>query len=122
MIAYSTNRPIGLGTWPSKHHDKVVRMVHFDGPTFVPEIGRTSFGYIEFSEDIPGEDLDAYEMKVPDDSDEVPEMIVRTLWRHTNAGNDEAFSKAWAKAVAKGYGEDELADAFDRAYGRYGAL
>lgn len=116
MIAYSTNRPIGLGTWPSKHKDKVVRMVHFDSPTFVPEIRRTSFGYIEFSEDIPKEDLDAYELKVPDTEDKVLERIVEILWHI----DDDRFEKAWQKALRKGYTEDELSAAFDRGYEKYG--
>ncbi|MBR2682442.1 MAG: hypothetical protein IKF14_13360 [Atopobiaceae bacterium] len=118
MIAYSTNRPIGLGTWPSQHRDKVVAFHHFDKPTFVPEIRRTSFGYIEFSEDIPKEDLDAYELKVPCEEDETLQRIVQILWRYVD--DDKKFEKCWQRALRKGYTEDELGRAFDDSYEKYG--
>jgi hypothetical protein len=117
MIAYSTNRPIGLGTWPSQHRDKVVRIVHFDTLTYVPEIRHNSFGYIEFSEDIPKADLDAYELVIPDGQDEVLESIVRALWRKVDSDRFETY---WERALRKGYTEDELSRAFDAGYEKYG--
>lgn len=117
MRAYSVNRPIGLGTWPSQHRDKVVGFHHFDAPTYVPEIRRNSFGYIEFGEDVPKEDLDAYEMLVPEWCNPVPDSVVRALW--DASGDDERFDRRWKIAMRK-YGEDELAEAFDRGYEKYG--
>lgn len=117
MRAYSTNRPIGLGTWPSQHRDKVERIVHFDTLTYVPEVRHNSFGYIEFSEDIPKEDLDAYELRVPEYVNPVPDPIVRALWQHAR---DDDFDKWWERALKKGYDEDALCDAFDRGYDKYG--
>ena len=116
MRAYSTNRPIGLGTWPSQHRDKVKEIVHFDTLTYVPEIRHNSFGYIEFSENIPKEDLDRYELRVPDGEDKALERIVEILWHI----DDDRFEKAWQKALRKGYTEDELSAAFDRGYEKYG--
>ena len=117
MRVYSTNRPIGLGTWPSQHRDKVIEMHHFDHLTYVEEIRHNSFGYIEFSEPIPKEDLDKYEMRAPEYENPVPDSIVRALWAHAA---DEDFEKWWNRALKRGFDEETLADAFDRGYDRYG--
>lgn len=114
--AYALYRPLGLGTWPSQHRDKLVEMVNFDKLTWVDEVHHNCFGYVEFSEDIPKADLDAYELQLPDGEDKVLERIVEILWQHTD---DDKFERLWQKALAKGYTEDELGRAFDRGYERY---
>lgn len=115
MIAYSTNRPIGLGTWPSQHRDKVVRFVHFDHLTYVPEIRHNSFGYIEFSEDIPKADLDAYELRIPEGEDKMLEKIGSLLAGYDSIGDEAALEKAWGIACDKyGYTDDQIGDAMVR--------
>lgn len=118
MRAYALYRPIGLGTWPKQHHDKVVEIVNFDKLTWVDEIRHSSFGYIEFSEDIPKEDLAAYELKVPDTEDKQLQGIAKVLWRYVD--DEDKFAKCWKRALRKGYTEDELDRAFDESFVKYG--
>ena len=112
MRAYAIHRPLGLGTWPSQHRDKLVEMVNWDVLHWVPEIGRQAFGYLEFSEDIPKEDLDRYELVVPRKANEALERIVDILVRYASDG--ERFERTWKKAVSLGFDEREMAVAFDR--------
>lgn len=118
MRAYSTNRPIGLGTWPSQHADKVVRVVRFDHLTWVEEIHHNSFGYVEFGEDVPKADLDEYELRIPCGEDDALERIVESLWRHVD--DDERFEEVWGEALSEGYTEIELQWAFDAGCAEYG--
>lgn len=60
MRAYSLMRPVFIGTYPSAY--RVNEIVNFDRRTFVEEIGREAWGYVDFAEDVPEKDLSAYEM------------------------------------------------------------
>lgn len=61
MRYYSTQRPIGPGTFPGSYG--VVEIHNFDRRTFCEEIGREAWGYIEFVADkIPDDIAKQYEL------------------------------------------------------------
>lgn len=113
MRAYAIHRPIGPFTWPSEHRDKVVDIVNYDTLTFVPEIGRNAFGYIDFNDDVPMEDLDRYELVTDPKQDERLVMVGRTLHKFMAAEQWDRFEAAWDKANGWGYSDTDI----DRAMG-----
>lgn len=60
MRYYSTQRPVGPGTYPRQSGTETV--TNFDGPTYCEEIGREAWGYIEYREPITPEAARAYEL------------------------------------------------------------
>ena len=60
MRAYSLLRPVSVGTYPDEF--AVDEIVNFDRRIFVEEIGREAWGYVDFGEEVPKKELDAYEM------------------------------------------------------------
>lgn len=115
MRVYSTNRPIGLGTWPSQYRDHVVDMVHFDHLTYVPEIRHNSFGYIDFDCDIPQEELYRYELRVPEQEDPMLEKIGRILADFARKERYERLEKGWQLASERyGYTDEQIGDAIMR--------
>ncbi len=60
MRYYSTQRPVGPGTYPRQGGTETV--TNFDGPTYCEEIGREAWGYIEYREPITPEAARAYEL------------------------------------------------------------
>ncbi len=61
MRYYSTQRPVGPGTYPRQGGTETVTNF-FDGPTYCEEIGREAWGYIEYLEPIAPEAARAYEL------------------------------------------------------------
>lgn len=61
MRAYSTQRPVDIGTYP-KDRFKVKEIVNFDDRKFCPEISRKAWGYIEYEGYLPRKSLDDYEL------------------------------------------------------------
>lgn len=61
MRYYSTQRPLGPGTYPARtyHFDNVV---NFPEKTFVEEIGREAWGYLDFHCCLPDEEIKAWEL------------------------------------------------------------
>lgn len=116
MRAYALHRPISIGTWPERYAGITKVIVNFDRYRFVEEIGRHAFGYIEFSEDVPREELDRFELMVPKADDEMLDRVVGLLVRYSDDG--DRFQKVWDKAVSMGIPEESLLDGFDREYGR----
>lgn len=55
---YSILRPVGIGTYPKGN---VVAIKNFDEPTYVEAIGRTAWGYIDYTEPISEDAAKAYE-------------------------------------------------------------
>ena len=107
MRTYAIHRPIGPFTWPSEHRDKVSAIVNFDRMEFVPEIGRNAFGYIEWAENPPAEDLARYELVAPPTEDPMWDKIGRILARFEQREQWERFERAWDLAKERfGYSED----------------
>ena len=106
MRAYGYNRPLGMGTYP-KGYD-VADIVNFDCKRRVEEVGRDCFGYVEYAEDVPTEELERYELvtaemfeaskpKTP------PENVMRKMARLYEAGDFDGLEKMYDIAEGKGY-------------------
>ena len=109
MRAYAIHRPLGPFTWPSEHRDKLVELVNYDRMTYVDEIRRYAFGHIDFSEDVPRDDLDRYELVTSPELD--PHFVAtgKTLARYAKQEDWERFERAWDTARHKyGMTDDEI--------------
>ena len=62
MIYFSTERPVSIGTYPKPQGNRIAAIVNFDEPIFVAEIGRTAWGYIEYTHPLTAEQAEAYEL------------------------------------------------------------
>lgn len=60
MRYYSTQRPVGPGTFPQQGGTETV--TNFDGKIYCEEIGREAWGYIEYREAITPKQAKAYEL------------------------------------------------------------
>lgn len=107
MRAYGYNRPLGMGTYPKGYG--FVELVNFDhGKQWVEEVGRSCFGYVDFTDDVPEDMLAAYELvsaemyeasrpKTP------PENVMRKMARLYEAGDFDGLEKMYDIAERKGY-------------------
>lgn len=119
MRSYALHRPIGPFTWPSEHHDKVAEIVNWDTMQYVPEIRRSAFGYIEWTELPPMADLNRYELMVPKEQDELLPKIGRALaMMYERAcesgleGDQEQLQRSWERARDRyGYTDEQIGDA-----------
>ena len=60
---YSTQRPVGPGTYPKPRGISVIRIVNFDRREKCAEIGwRPAWGYIDYEKPIPRPMADAFEL------------------------------------------------------------
>ena len=65
MRAYGYNRPLGMGTYPKGF--RFSELVNFEhGKQWVDDVGRSCFGYIDFAEGVPQDNLEAYELVTPE--------------------------------------------------------
>ncbi len=62
MIAYSINRPVSIGTYPTGEHIEVKQIVNFEAKRYIPEIDKEAWGYVDFQSPamLPKVALDAY--------------------------------------------------------------
>ena len=106
MRAYGYNRPLGMGTYPKGH--EVLGVVNFDRKRRVDEVGRDCFGYVEYAEDVPTEELERYELitaemfeaskpKTP------PENVMRKMAELYLGGDFDRLEKMFDIAERKGY-------------------
>lgn len=69
MKYFSVHRPIGIGCYPKYirpgEENKVVEIVNFDERTYCPEVRGEAWGYIEYENPIPANDMIACEL-LPD--------------------------------------------------------
>lgn len=61
---YSTQRPVGLGTYP--RDAKVIMIENFDEKTYCPEIEAEAWGLLTTAEPINDADVEAYELTPAD--------------------------------------------------------
>lgn len=59
MRYFSTNRPVGPGTYPKSG---VSDIHNFDDRQFCSEIGRMAWGYIDYDRCLPEEEVQSYEL------------------------------------------------------------
>lgn len=113
--SYALHRPIGPFTWPSEYHDMVSEIVNWDYMKYVPEIKRTAFGYIEWTELPPVEDLNRYELMVPEKHDGFLDKIGRILADLDRRGQYERLERSWDRARNQyGYTDDQIGSAMSR--------
>ena len=62
MRYYSTQRPVGPGTFPKPEGNKVLELHNFDGKTFFEELGREAWGYIDYEQALSPEQAASYEL------------------------------------------------------------
>lgn len=61
MRYYSTQRPLGPGTFPKK--DGTETVTNFDGgKIYCEEIDREAWGYVEYKEQLTPEEISSYEL------------------------------------------------------------
>lgn len=65
MRYYSTQRPIGPGTFPKSPENKVLEIHNFDSRTFCEEIGREAWGYIDYESPLTQEQAISHELIAP---------------------------------------------------------
>ncbi|ANU48480.1 hypothetical protein ADH76_10195 [Enterocloster clostridioformis] len=59
---YSTQRPVGPGTYPEPKENPARALHNFHEKEFVPEIGRSAWGYVEYDRPLKNEDVSGYEL------------------------------------------------------------
>lgn len=62
MRYYSTQRPVGPGTFPQPEGNKVVELHNFDSKTYCEEISREAWGYIDYEQALSPEQAASYEL------------------------------------------------------------
>ena len=60
---YSTQRPVGPGTYPKPKGNKVAAIWNFDDRTHVPEIDGKAWGFIEYEKPLTDREAEAYELE-----------------------------------------------------------
>ena len=55
-------RPVSVGTFPKPTGNRILKIRNFENRTFIPEIKREAWGYIEYSEPLTEQDIVAYEL------------------------------------------------------------
>lgn len=84
---YSTQRPIGPGTFPRQDGREIV--VNFDCKTYCDEIGREAWGYVEYNQPLASEDIKAYELVCVE-----PESTTKKLVTHVDCPDCKLFQAA----------------------------
>lgn len=64
MRYYSTQRPIGPGTFPRIKENPVCEIINYDKRVYIPEINRMAWGEIRFSAPLSKIDADDYELVI----------------------------------------------------------
>lgn len=62
MRYYSTQRPVGPGTFPQPAWNKVLEIHNFDSKTYCEELGREAWGYIDYEQPLATEQAASYEL------------------------------------------------------------
>lgn len=57
---YSTQRPVGPGTFPKPQGNAVKEVFNFDSKTYCEEVGREAWGYIEYEKPLDPETAAGY--------------------------------------------------------------
>lgn len=104
MIAYSTHRPVSIGTYP--HGSHVVRIENFDGRRHVDGCRLPAFGLIEYDVDLSEHDLWSYDLESPELNARMDDEALRIAAAWVGEDDFESVS-ARQSAVCKLEGWDE---------------
>lgn len=118
MRAYGYNRPLGMGTYPKGF--EVSDIVNFDRKQWVEEVGRHCFGYVEYAEDVPTEELGRYELVTPEMFEASkpklpPENVIAKMARVYHENDWDKLEKLFDIAERKGYDMEALDEAVGNA-------
>ncbi len=102
---FSTQRPVGPGTFPKPAGNKVLDIWNFNGPVFCEQIGREAWGYVVYEKQVPDEMLQSYEMRAGKRQYTVKVTAITTLTVEAES-EDEATDKACGEAWK--YDADEM--------------
>ena len=75
MKYYSILRPVAPGTYPKYPANKPTEIVNFPDRTYVEEIDRNAWGFLEYPELLPAHDLDEYDL--------IPSNVLAAEWIET---------------------------------------
>ena len=100
MKYYSTQRPVGPGTFPDRPINRPIGILNYTERTFVPAIGRMAWGEIEYDSPLPPVDVDEYELVAdPNEkrvyADYIPHLSSYRLY----SPYDPAFTIAYVDSV-----------------------
>ena len=107
MRAYGYNRPLGMGCYPKGY--QFFEIVNFEhGKQWVEEVGKSCFGYIDFTEDVPEDMLMAYELVTAEMHEASkpktpPENVMRRMAEAYRAGDFDKLEKMYDIAERNGY-------------------
>lgn len=59
---YSTQRPLGPGTFPKSQGNKVLKIYNYDSRRYIYEIHREAWGFLEYEKPLSAADAAAYEL------------------------------------------------------------
>lgn len=60
---YSTQRPVGPGTFPKPKGNKVLNIANFEGRHFCQSINAKAWGFIEYEKPLTDREAEAYELE-----------------------------------------------------------
>ena len=114
MKYYSTLRPVAPGTYPKYPANKPLQIVNYDDRTYVEEIDRNAWGWIEYPELLPAHDLDEYDL-VPEDRLAAEWIETQEAYRICDPAHpeqtlayDEGLTQAQEYAERNGYAGIEV--------------
>lgn len=113
MRAYSLHRPIGMGTYP-KPESGSYEIVNWPYQ-YTPEVKRYTFGYVDYENDMPVEELERYEMLTEDmvRPNIPPESIVKAVAQMLVDERFEDANHMFDVVEEKGYDGEAFANAVD---------
>lgn len=62
MRYYSTQRPVGPGTYPKPEGNRIELIVNFPAKTYVDEIWKQAWGYIDYEKPLTEKEAADYEL------------------------------------------------------------
>ena len=62
MRYYSTQRPVAPGSFPKPQGNRVEQIVNFPAKTYVDEIWKQAYGYIDYEKPLTEKEAAAYEL------------------------------------------------------------
>lgn len=62
MRYYSTQRPVSPGSYPQNKDNEITEIFNYDDKTYIEEIGREAWGYIDYLYPLTEQDIGDYEL------------------------------------------------------------
>lgn len=62
MRYYSTQRPVSPGSYPKNKGNEITEIYNYDDKTYIEEIGKEAWGYIDYLYPLTEQDVSDYEL------------------------------------------------------------